>query len=85
MRPEPCAAGAVTSVPVRPRARFTFDLSELRIEPMAGARARITFWAIIHLGLRYDTTTGFDFTESHVDRSVSTPANVDVCRGVRTA
>ena len=52
-------------------ARFTFDLSELGIEPTAGVRARIAFWAIIHSGLRYDTTTGFDFTESRVDRAPS--------------
>ena len=52
-------------------ARFTFDLSELGIEPIAGTRARITFWAIIYSGLRYDTTTGFDFSESRIDRAPS--------------
>ena len=45
-------------------ARFTFDLSELGIEPTAGTRARITFYADIYSGLRFVPGRGFDFTES---------------------
>jgi len=52
-------------------ARFTFDLSELGIDPIAGTRARITFWATIYSGLRYEAGKGFDFTESHIDRAPS--------------
>jgi hypothetical protein len=52
-------------------ARFTFDLSELGIEPIAGTRSRITFWANIYSGLRFVPGKGFDFTESHIDRAPS--------------
>ena len=52
-------------------ARFTFDLSELGIEPVAGTRTRITFSASIYSGLRFVPGTGFDFTESHIDRAPS--------------
>jgi hypothetical protein len=52
-------------------ARFTFDLSELGIEPVAGTRARIAFWASIYSGLRYEAGKGFDFTEAHIDRAPS--------------
>ena len=52
-------------------ARFTFDLSELGIEPTAGTRARITFSADIYSGLRFVPGRGFDFTESHIDRAPS--------------
>ena len=43
----------------------------LRFRLSARSRARITFWAIIYSGLRYDTTTGFDFSESRIDRAPS--------------
>ena len=52
-------------------ARFTFELSELGIEPTAGTRARITFYADIYSGLRFVPGRGFDFTESHIDRAPS--------------
>ena len=52
-------------------ARFTFDLSELGIEPIAGTRSRITFWASIYSGLRFVPGKGFDFTESGIDRAPS--------------
>lgn len=52
-------------------ARFTFNLSELGIEPTAGTRARITFYAHIYSGLRFVPGRGFDFTESRVDRAPS--------------
>ena len=52
-------------------ARFTFDLSELGVEPRAGTRTRITFYADIYSGLRFVPGRGFDFTESHIDRAPS--------------
>ncbi len=52
-------------------ARFTFDLSELGIEPVAGAHTPMRFWANIYSGVRYSPSTGYDLTRIRVDRAPS--------------
>jgi hypothetical protein len=52
-------------------ARFTFDLSDIGIEPAAGTRVPITFWTLIYSGVRYSPATGYDLTGIHQDRAPS--------------
>ncbi len=50
-------------------ARFTFDLSEIGIGPVAGARTPMGFWASIYSGVRYEGR--YDFTRVRIDRAPS--------------
>jgi hypothetical protein len=52
-------------------AHFTFDLSALGIEPIAGTRSSIRFYAVVYSGLRLSQSGGFDFSDAHIDRAPS--------------
>jgi hypothetical protein len=53
-------------------ARFSFDVSDLGIDPAFDSRVTVTFVASISAGLRRGPS-GFDFSQAKIDRAPSKP------------
>jgi hypothetical protein len=70
-----CAPNLVPAHSLRFRyargAHFTFDLSALGLEPIAGTRSSIRFYAQVYSGLRLSQSGKFDFSDVHIDRAPS--------------